>query len=304
MPESRDRLIRPDPTASLFVRRRSAADPLDMEQGGRLFGSPARISNGDGRVLFGSPLRFGDGGAANLFGSPSRLGSSDGRDFIGFPISRGTARLDALPERTARVGATVVSRGVNIGRAAYGTPRSANGRGRISHRSPLLGRQNTPAARSGRSRGRAATTPLPSWCPRRPLRDITSIIRAVERRNARLREAESQRLISPSPQELNIHDSNLPVSCSPLEHSLSVLSPNQVANKACPPPVGYLAKSLLGIDNQVAGGSDVLTPQKKLLNSIDQVEKVVMEEFRRLKRTPTAKKAERENKVRTLMAMR
>nr|DAD20348.1 TPA_asm: hypothetical protein HUJ06_021811 [Nelumbo nucifera] len=60
MPESRDRLIRPDLTASLFVHRRSAADPLDMEQGGRLFSSPARISNGDGRILFGSPLIFDD----------------------------------------------------------------------------------------------------------------------------------------------------------------------------------------------------------------------------------------------------
>lgn len=52
------------------------------------------------------------------------------------------------------------------------------------------------------------------------------------------------------------------------------------------------------------GDSDFLTLQKKLLNSIDVVEKVLLEELHKLKRTPTAKKAEREKKVRTLMSMR
>ncbi|KAJ0566690.1 hypothetical protein HanIR_Chr06g0276431 [Helianthus annuus] len=51
-------------------------------------------------------------------------------------------------------------------------------------------------------------------------------------------------------------------------------------------------------------GELLLTPQRRLLNSIEIVEKVVMEELKRLKRTPAAEKAEREKKVRTLMSMR
>lgn len=74
--------------------------------------------------------------------------------------------------------------------------------------------------------------------------------------------------------------------------------------RACPPSVGKVPKILLDITNQNEGESGLLTPQKKLLNSIDTVEKVVMEELRNLKRTPTAKKAEREKRVRTLMSMR
>ncbi|KAM0008085.1 hypothetical protein Hdeb2414_s0122g00803641 [Helianthus debilis subsp. tardiflorus] len=46
------------------------------------------------------------------------------------------------------------------------------------------------------------------------------------------------------------------------------------------------------------------TPQKRLLKSMEIVEKVVMEELNRLKRTAAAEKAEREKKVRTLMSMR
>ena len=47
-----------------------------------------------------------------------------------------------------------------------------------------------------------------------------------------------------------------------------------------------------------------LTPEKKLLNSIEQVSEVWVKEQRKLERTPAAKKAERERKVRVLMSMR
>lgn len=50
--------------------------------------------------------------------------------------------------------------------------------------------------------------------------------------------------------------------------------------------------------------SEALTPQKKLLDNIDQVEEAVREELNKLKRTPSAKKTEREKRVRTLMSMR
>ncbi|KAJ1408692.1 hypothetical protein SESBI_23313 [Sesbania bispinosa] len=64
-------------------------------------------------------------------------------------------------------------------------------------------------------------------------------------------------------------------------------------------------KILLDIGSLLEEGkSGLLTPQKKLLNSIDKVEKVVREELQKLRRTPSANKAEREKRVRTIMSMR
>lgn len=91
-----------------------------------------------------------------------------------------------------------------------------------------------------------------------------------------------------------------------LEHELSLVTPKpNVAPKVFKPSkLGKVPMILADIANQNGGESEFETPQKKLLNSIDIVEKVVMEELGRLKRTPTAKKAEREKKVKTLMSMR
>ncbi|CAA0805898.1 Protein POLYCHOME [Striga hermonthica] len=68
--------------------------------------------------------------------------------------------------------------------------------------------------------------------------------------------------------------------------------------------VGEVPKMLLDIATNQKDGDSCKTPQKKLLENIDTVEKVVMEELRKLKRTPSAKKAEKEKRVRTLMSMR
>ncbi|KAL8480063.1 hypothetical protein ACS0TY_026845 [Phlomoides rotata] len=61
--------------------------------------------------------------------------------------------------------------------------------------------------------------------------------------------------------------------------------------------LGKVPKILLNVTNQHDGDSPCLTPQEKLLNNIDTVEKLVMEELRKLKRTPSAKKAEREKRI-------
>lgn len=92
-----------------------------------------------------------------------------------------------------------------------------------------------------------------------------------------------------------------------LEYSVSVASDHQepIISLLTPKPtVGKVPKILRGIANENTVGAETLTPQKKLLNSIDKVEKVVMEELQKLKRTPSAKKAEREKRVRTLMSFR
>ncbi|KAF8396101.1 hypothetical protein HHK36_017713 [Tetracentron sinense] len=225
---------------------------------------------------------------SNLFGSPFRWGST------AMTASRGLT-----------IGPMAASRSVGMGRAGYGTPRLGNGRGRILYGSPSSGPENSRAGTGRRGRGRGTNSPLPSWYPRTPLRDITGVVRAIERRRSRLSETEGHRLASPTPQELSVLDPTVPISGAPLEHDMSMITPNPTASTKPLPSHGVrVPKMLLDINNQTAGESDFLTPQKKLLNSIDQVEKVVMEEFRRMKRTPSAKKAEREKKVRTLMTMR
>ncbi|XP_057505525.1 LOW QUALITY PROTEIN: protein POLYCHOME [Actinidia eriantha] len=160
------------------------------------------------------------------------------------------------------------------------------------------------ATRSGR--GGSTSSVLPSWYPRTPLHDITAV--AIERRRARLRETEGQQTESPVPQDQNVLSPSVPISGAQLEHDFPTITPDHIIGKK---PFqlsvgnGKVPKMLLDITNQNAGeSSDCLTPQKKLLNSIDTVEKVVMEELKKLKRTPSAKKVEREKRVRTLMSMR
>ncbi|GAA0139150.1 hypothetical protein Leryth_017810 [Lithospermum erythrorhizon] len=100
----------------------------------------------------------------------------------------------------------------------------------------------------GGNRGRASGSILHSWYPRRPLQDITSVVRAIERRRARVGEDEGQSRGS------HFHPQFLKVT-----------------------------KILLDITNENKEESEFLMPQKKLLNSIDTVEKMVMEELNKLK---------------------
>ncbi|XP_048142102.1 protein POLYCHOME [Rhodamnia argentea] len=199
-----------------------------------------------------------------------------------------------------------LGRGGAVGRAVLGTPRNVIGRGRNLFASPLVGRESTPLPGSTRrGRGRQDSV-LPPWYPRTPLRDVTSVVRAYERRRARLLETEGRQADSPATTELSIGESSVPRVRAPLEHDISLHTPGPaVAEKPRPLSVGKVPKILLDITNQTrAADSEFLTPQKKLLNEIDTVEKVVMDELRRLKRTPAAKKAERQKRVRTLMSMR
>ncbi|GMQ02002.1 hypothetical protein CsSME_00048434 [Camellia sinensis var. sinensis] len=120
---------------------------------------------------------------------------------------------------------------------------------------------------------------------------------AIERRRASLRETESLQNESPIPQVQNVLDPSVPTSGAQLEHNISMISPNPTVGmrRSFRPSVGKVSKILLDITNQNVGQPDCLTPQK-FLNSIDTVEKVVMEELKKLKSTPGAKKAEWEKK--------
>ncbi|THG16721.1 hypothetical protein TEA_021790 [Camellia sinensis var. sinensis] len=121
--------------------------------------------------------------------------------------------------------------------------------------------------------------------------------RAIARRRASLRETESLQNESPIRQVQNVLDPSVPTSGAQLEHNISMISPNPTVGmrRSFRPSVGKVSKILLDITNQNVGQPDCLTPQK-FLNSIDTVEKVVMEELKKLKSTPGAKKAEWEKK--------
>ncbi|CAA7024687.1 unnamed protein product [Microthlaspi erraticum] len=158
------------------------------------------------------------------------------------------------------------------------------------------GRENTPMVSARRGRGRASPSPLPSWYPRTPLRDITHIIRAMERRRrAGMGVVDGQEIESP-----------VPLSG---EHNCSMVTPGPAVGlkRSCPPSTAKVHKMLLDITNEISEEDEeagFITPEKKLLNSIDIVEKIVMEEMQKLKSTPLAKREEREKRVRTLMSMR
>ncbi|XP_031276287.1 protein POLYCHOME-like [Pistacia vera] len=220
---------------------------------------------------------------------------------------------------------TAAARGQSIGGGrggGLGTPRSAFGRGRrnlygcTSATGGPMGRENTQIGSV-----RRGSSVLPAWYPRRPLRDVTAVVREIERRGARLGAAEGLQIESPmsqdqrvvdSPEPLlgaqlehntsdqRVVDSPEPLSGAQLEHNTSMLSPNPTFHKK-----HCLPKILLHIiANQAGGELESLTPQKKLLNSIVKVEKVIIEELGKLKRTPSARTAEREKRVGTLMSMR
>ncbi|XP_010524304.1 PREDICTED: protein POLYCHOME-like [Tarenaya hassleriana] len=184
--------------------------------------------------------------------------------------------------------------------------RLGNRRGLTPFRLPQ-GRENTPAGAARRRMGRASTSVLPSWYPRTPLRDITAIVRAIERRRSRMGEVDGREVETPTPRQVGVLDSPVPLTGAQLEHNSSMVTPAPAVGlkRSCPPSTATVHKILLDITKEHCGGeSESLTPQKKLLNSIDKVEKVVMEEIQKLKSTPSAKRAEREKRVRTLMSMR
>lgn len=132
----------------------------------------------------------------------------------------------------------------------------------------------------GRGNGRDGGSLLPSWYPRAPLRDITAIIRAIERRTAHgLREAEEDpQTNSPVPPEGQVPNEH--ALGSQLEHNLRL--------------------------NHNKGEDDCLTHQqpRKLVNNIYSMEIAILEEMRTVMNTPSAKKAERAKKMKTLMSMR
>ncbi|CAL5358515.1 unnamed protein product [Camellia sinensis] len=231
-----------------------------------------RLSRPDDISAMFARRRQSIGGIAILLDEPEEVGS-------GTPFRWGATAMTG----TRGAMGSAATRGGGVGRVSLGTPRTRNRRGgsQSLYRSPVVvGRENTPLGRV-----------------RTPLRNITAVVRAIERRRASLRETESLQNESPIPQVQNVLDPSVPTSGAQLEHNISMISPNPTVGmrRSFRPSVGKVSKILLDITNQNVGQPDCLTPQK-FLNSIDTVEKVVMEELKKLKSTPGAKKAEWEKK--------
>ncbi|KAF6165960.1 hypothetical protein GIB67_012857 [Kingdonia uniflora] len=218
-----------------------------------------------------SPLRFSNSMIGrNIFDSPIQI-----RTRPAHAEYRGGVRMMGLPH----------SRGGRRGR----------GVGLFGSVTPLLGVENRHLRGAGRGRGRSLrNSVLPSWYPRRPLGDITAVVNAIERRRI-----QSEGDSFPSRQELQIF--NDADDCAPLEHHRSSLAtPTPTVNMIRSKLAGPIQKVL----HDYQGEREELTPQKKLLNSIDLVQKAVLKEFRKMEKTPEAKRAERDKKVRILMSMR
>ncbi|KAI7992530.1 Protein POLYCHOME [Camellia lanceoleosa] len=312
MPESRDRLSRPDDITVLFARRRQSIGGIAI-----LLDEPEEVGSGTpfrrgATAMTGTRGAMGSaatgGGGVGRENTPlGRVRRGRGRGGLGSvlpswdprtPLRDITAvarlKIDTMPESRDRLSrpdditALFARRRQSIGGIAIlldepeevgsGTPfrwgatamtGTRGAMGSTAIRGGGVSRENTPLGRVRRGRGRGGRgSVLPSWYPRTPLHDITAVVRAIEKRRVSLRETEGLQNESPISQDQNVLDPFVPTT------------------------------------NQNAGHPDCLTPQKKLLNLIDTVEKLVMEELKKMKSTLGAKKANREKKVQHLMSMR
>ncbi|XP_076938703.1 protein POLYCHOME-like isoform X2 [Bidens hawaiensis] len=230
-----------------------------------------------------------------------RTSINSGRSLDLTPFRWGTTPLTG-GQHTGITRPTTRGGGVS-GRALFQTPMPATYRrgGRNQNQPP----STTNTFRRGRGGGRTGPRSgvLPSWYPRTPLGDITHVVRAMERRRGGLGEGAGHILGSPTliwMSRMNRQPADQD------EYELSFVTPKaklgtKPLNQSA---LGRIPLILSAIANNHEGESESKTPQKRLLDSIEIVEKVVMEELQRLKRTPSAKKAEREKKVRILMSMR
>jgi len=130
-------------------------------------------------------------------------------------------------------------------------------------------------------------------------------LQAIERRRGAGTGGDDGRVIEiPTHRQVGVLESPVPLSG---EHKYSMVTPGPSVGfkRSCPPSTAKVQKMLLDITKEIAEEeAGFITPEKKLLNSIDKVEKIVMAEIQKLKSTPQAKREEREKRVRTLMTMR
>ncbi|XP_062219488.1 protein GIGAS CELL1-like [Phragmites australis] len=168
---------------------------------------------------------------------------------------------------------------------------------------PSSNKENVPPVSAVRATPKRRS-PLPDWYPRTPLRDITSIVKALERRS-RLANAAARQQIQ---WNLNSSQSVDPATPVQAEQSAPQSTP-QTLEKLAPLSEGKLKASSSPSDCSLqTTPSKPIDPaladllEKKLSSSIEQIEKMVR---RNLKATPKATQpSKRVVQRRTLMSMR
>lgn len=183
--------------------------------------------------------------------------------------------------------------------------RAGFGHRRNFQRFPPVGRENrTPVRHGGTAiRGRGAGSVLPHWHPRTPLRDITGIVRAIERRRE---EVQVDQATERPPEVATNAPSGFDPQLEHLEVGASTPLPTLLMKPQLSPTTQAMKFKIVDriTLNEKWEDADFMTPEKKLLDSIEKVREVWLKEQRKFERTPAAKKAEREKKVRVLLSMR
>lgn len=184
---------------------------------------------------------------------------------------------------------------------------------------PSSNKENVPPAWAAWTAPKRRSA-LPEWYPRTPLRDITSVIKAVERKN-RLRDAAARQLqwdedaTSQSGDEAQT-DQGFQQSAPPTDETLAVIASGPAASAeavATTSSAACLAEGTLGVSD----GCSLQTPsrpcdppapacvvEQQLANSIEQIEKMVRRNLKRV--DPKAARPSKTPAVqrRTLMSMR
>lgn len=174
--------------------------------------------------------------------------------------------------------------------------------------SPSNNKENVPPVGALRATPKRRT-PLPDWYPRTPLRDITSIVKAIERRRSRLQNAAAQQQIQWTEDPSRSVDPITPVQAE------QGGVPTTVDGQGVGSPATCLEDGKLKTSSYPSSDCSLqATPskpndpaladlvEKKLSSSIEQIEKMVR---RNLKRTSkAAQPSKRTIQRRVLMSMR
>ncbi|XP_073010859.1 uncharacterized protein [Typha latifolia] len=177
-----------------------------------------------------------------------------------------------------------------------------------------------PWAVAARRRARGRKSPLPSWYPRTPLRDITAIVNAVERRRRTRAAAIQQSIQGP---EASLQSGNVTTSLTeevggssqtppvPVGSSdTSDASSNPTTASLTPSPIeckkqscSSSPSSLSHADHSPQTPSTSTKPaasEEKLCSSIDDIERMVMKNLKRTRKASSKTTVQKS----TLMSMR
>ncbi|KAL6634653.1 hypothetical protein ACP70R_027324 [Stipagrostis hirtigluma subsp. patula] len=178
--------------------------------------------------------------------------------------------------------------------------------------SPSSNKENVPPVWVARATPKRRS-PLPDWYPRTPLRDITSIVKAVERRRSRLSIAAARQQIQwteyPSqPDDPTIQvqtEQDVPQGASPTHEKTPpavALGPGSTQVVASPATSSSPSDCSLQATPSKSNDPALAELMEKLSNSIEQIEKIVVQN---LKKAPkAAQPSKRTVQRRTLMSMR